>query len=59
MEWDETLAKGSEEYAKKLADTGEFKHASREERNDAGENLFFRSGSGFDTSVCDYGVANW
>jgi len=58
MEWDETMAKGAEEYAKKLAETEEFKHSDRKDRNDAGENLVFRSGK-FDNTACEFAVASW
>lgn len=58
MEWDETIAKGAEEYAKKLAETEEFKHSERKDRNDAGENLAYRSGK-FDNNACEFAVATW
>ena len=58
MEWDETLAKGAEEYAKKMAETDEFKHSDKETRNGAGENLAYRSGK-YDNTACEYSVANW
>ena len=58
MEWDEEMAKGAEEYAKKLAETGEFKHADAKDRNDAGENLSFRGGK-FESSPCSFAVGHW
>lgn len=60
VEWDEKLAKGAEEWVKKITESGQMRHATQEESDNAGENLAMRGSSqAFTDSACQHAVANW
>ena len=61
MEWDEELAKGAHEWAEKLVGMGTMQHASKDERKEAGENLFYEMMSKLpaDYSPCKKATIAW
>ena len=61
MEWDEEIAKGAEEWVKKIKAMGALAHSSREERKEAGENLYmsFTTKLPADYSPCKEATVAW
>ena len=58
MEWDETLAEGAQEWADHLMkNVGHLQHASSEERDGAGENLYWTKSS--EKGTCPEAVQAW
>ena len=60
MTWDKSIAKGSQQHAEKLLSIERLMHASREEREEAGENLFMQSfAQPRKDSACKHAVDAW
>ena len=59
LEWDDKIAEGAENWAKRMAVMGRVQHAPANERNSMGENLFFLAKASDDVTSCVDAVNEW